>query len=54
MMLHNENRAHDGDLAMRIQRVHLLQTLRDYEGDARSLFNQIPQNLPVPATSAPQ
>jgi hypothetical protein len=38
------------------QRIRLVKTLRDYEGDAQSLFNQVPQSVPVlvsPATSAP-
>ena len=35
------------------QRVRLLKTLRDYEGDARALFNQIAAPQPSQAASAP-
>ena len=35
------------------QRVRLVKTLRDYEGDAQSLFNQVPQGQPATAPSAP-
>lgn len=34
------------------QRIRLAKTLRDYEGDAQSLFNQVPQSPPEPATPA--
>jgi hypothetical protein len=33
------------------QRAHLLQTLRDYEGDARALASQIPQATSAPSSS---
>lgn len=35
------------------QRVHLVKTLRDYEGDARSLLNQVSQGPIAAAASAP-
>jgi hypothetical protein len=35
------------------QRVRLVKTLRDYEGDANALFNQNPKTLPITAASAP-
>jgi hypothetical protein len=34
------------------QRVRLLQTLRDYEDDARALFNQVSQKAPAPLPTA--
>ncbi len=36
-----------------VQRVRLLKTLRDYEGDARALFNQNPAARPPQGASAP-
>ena len=35
------------------QRAHLLQTLRDYEGDARALASQAPQSPPAPTSPPP-